>query len=105
VDSVAVTNNNLVITPYQVTFRCFTPELGGVLSAFANQSHTIIVKALDIQPEDLLNSPMGGGMMMPGGLERMAAAAPRGGLPVVIDEKKLKVTILLEFVKMLPGAG
>jgi hypothetical protein len=24
---------------------------------------------------------------------------------VVIDEKKLKVTILLDFVKMLPGAG
>jgi len=101
VDSIAVTNANLVITPYQVTFRCFTPELGGVLSSFANQSHTIIVKTLSIQPEDMVNNAEGG--MMPG-LER-TTVAPRSGLPVVIDEKKLKVTILLDFVKMLPGAG
>ena len=30
---------------------------------------------------------------------------PRGGLPTVIDEKKLKVIMLLDFVKIVPAQG
>jgi hypothetical protein len=106
VDSISVTNNNIVVTPYQVTFRCFTPELGAVLGGFANLPHIIVVKALIVQPEDL--SSMGEGMpgMMGGngyGTARIPATV--GGLPVVVDEKKLRVTLLLDFVKMLPEPG
>ncbi len=36
-DSISVTNNNTIITPYQVTFVCFSTELAGVLASFANQ--------------------------------------------------------------------
>jgi len=107
VDTVSVTNGNIVMTPYQVTFRCFTPELGAALSGFANYSHTIVVKAVTIQPEDLTSMSEG---MMPGmmggayGNQRGVVAAA-GGLPVVIDEKKLRVTMLLDFVKMLQEPG
>jgi hypothetical protein len=104
VDSAAVTNQNTVITPYQITFECFTPELGGVLSAFANQSHTIVVKTLNIQPADL-GSTSDAMMMQQGGAGGQLAANPRGGLPVVIDEKKLKVTMLLNFIKIIPAQG
>jgi hypothetical protein len=101
VDSVSVTNGNIVITPYQVTFRCFTPELGAILSSFANQSHTVVVKTLSIEPEEMASMTDAG--MQPPGTQFMASA--RNGLPVVIDEKKLKVTMLLDFVKTLPGQG
>lgn len=100
VDSTSVTNETTIITPYQVTFRCFTTELGSVISGFANGQRTIIVKTIAIQPEEA----------MPG-MEAMAqpnatmAAAARGGLPTVIDEKKLKVTMFLDFVKALPEQG
>jgi hypothetical protein len=100
VDSVAVTNGNIVIAPYQVTFRCFTPELGAVLSSFANQSHTVVVKTLAIEPEDI--GPMNEGAMPP---PTTPVYAMRGGLPVVIDEKKLRVTMLLDLVKTLPQQG
>ena len=52
-DSASLTNGNIVLTPYQVTFECFTPELGNILSSFANQSHTVVVKTVNVQPADL----------------------------------------------------
>jgi hypothetical protein len=114
-DSISLTNGNVVITPYQVTFQCFTPELANVISSFANQQHTVVVKTLNIQPVDLM---MGGDMGMAGGYgggypgasgDRYGATPPPvvsgRGLPTVIDEKKLKVTMLLDFVKILPTQG
>ncbi|HWD90722.1 MAG TPA: Amuc_1100 family pilus-like protein [Verrucomicrobiae bacterium] len=106
VDSISVTNNNnIVVTPYEVTFRCFTPELGAVLSGFANLPHTIVVKTMTIQPEELTSAGEGMPGMMGGAYGNQRPIAAAGGLPVVIDEKKLKVTLLLDFVKMLPEGG
>ena len=115
-DSVSLTSGNVVITPYQVSFQCFTPQLGSVLASFANQSHTIVVKTLNIQPTDLVP-----GMAEPGQIGGYAAygreggayapqmappvAARPGALPTIIDEKKLKVTMLLDIVKILPAQG
>jgi hypothetical protein len=99
VDAISVTNNGIVISPYQVTFDCFTTELGSVLSSFANGSHTIIVKTIMIDPQDAMSAMEGTPQQTP-----MMAAA-RGGLPVVIDEKKLRVTLFLDFVKIPPSQG
>jgi hypothetical protein len=106
-DSTSVTSGNVVVTPYQVTFQCFTPELGNVLSSFANQSHTIVVKTLDIQPAELgYANEMPMMQMQPNGMPgAQPLANPRGGLPVVIDEKKLKVIMQVDFVKILPAQG
>jgi len=119
-DSLSMTNNNMVVTPYQVTFQCFTPQLGSVLAGFANQSHTIVVKTLNIQPADLTGGGAGqaygnygGGYqnyMRAGGAaviqEPTPQAPPRGGaLPTIIDEKKLKVIMLLDFIKITPAQG
>jgi hypothetical protein len=43
----------------------------------------------------------GGGIQQP----QQLAANPRGGLPTAVDEKKLRVTMLLDFVKILPTQG
>ena len=106
-DSISLTNGNTVISPYQVTFECFTPQLGSVLSSFANQSHTIVVKTLNVQPADLAGMGMET-MRGPGGgydMTAMQPAARGGALPTIIDEKKLKVIMLLDFVKITPEQG
>jgi hypothetical protein len=113
-DSLSVTNNNTIVSPYQVTFLCFDPALSGVLAGFANQPYGIIIRSMEVGPADQTTS--GEPAMMPqipggGGGERFGPGAPppavttRGGLPVVIDEKKLRVTMLLELVRILPPAG
>jgi hypothetical protein len=118
IDAISLTNNNMVVSPYQVTFQCFTPQLGSVLSGFANQSHTIVVKTLNIQPVDLAG--MGGygspgygnpgygnpGYGNPGGYNPVPnPQTPQraGALPTIIDEKKLKVVMLVDFVKIPPA--
>jgi len=112
VDSISLTNGTTVISPYQISFECFTPQLGTVLASFANQPHTMVVKTLDIQPVDMV---MGGGMGMgmeggayPGAYPGATTAQPQyrpGGLPTIIDEKKLKVIILLDIIKITPAPG
>ena len=118
-DSLSLTNGNVVITPYQVTFECFTPELGRVISSFANQEHTVVVKTLNLAPADLnmaggdmgTMGAMGGyGTGVGGGYVGGYGATPPPvvpgrGLPTAIDEKKLKVTLLLDFVKIVPAQG
>ena len=117
-DASSLTNGNTVITPYQVTFQCYTTELGNVLANFANLRHTVVVKTLAIQPADGLmgmamgmDPGVGGGgavqqyLTQAGGATAVApgAASGRGGLATAIDEKKLRVTMLLDFVKILPA--
>jgi hypothetical protein len=110
-DSISLTNGNVVITPYQVTFQCFTPELGRIIASFANQEHTVVVKTLNLQPADLMG---GGDAGMMGGYGGGYAGGYGGtpqpvvagrGLPTAVDEKKLKVTLLLDFVKIIPTQG
>jgi hypothetical protein len=98
-ESTSLTNGNIIITPYQVTFECFTPELSAVISSFANQQHSVVVKTLNIQPVDL-NTAMENTAMT-----TTPMLAARGGLPTAVDEKKLKVIMLLDFVRILPAQG
>jgi hypothetical protein len=107
-DSISLTNGNVVITPYQVTFECFTPELANVISSFANQQHTVVVKTLNLQPVDL--NMAGGDAGGYGGGYGNGYGTPQPviagrGLPTAVDEKKLKVTLLLDFVKITPTQG
>jgi len=63
IDNRPVTNSLAIITPYVVTFQTFSPELGKVLSGFANSTNGYIVKTLAVQPgtantsQDLANQP------------------------------------------------
>lgn len=104
-DSISLTNGNTVISPYQVTFECFTPQLGAVLASFANQSHTIVVKTLNVQPSDLTGMEGMRGPMNAYDMTAMQAANRAGVATTIIDEKKLKVIMLLDFVKITPEQG
>lgn len=133
VDFVGTTNGNTVTTPYEVTFRCFDSELGGVLASFANEPYGIMVRTLEVEPAETAGGDMNAQPQYqqpapaypnPGraqyrdtpayrGVPAPAAPAPTptagqatvGGLPIIVDENKLKVSMLLEVVKINPAQG
>ncbi len=54
VDMMSVSNELAVLTPYQITFRSFTPEVAEVLASFANSPYGIVVKTINIEPAGVL---------------------------------------------------
>jgi len=112
-DQTITTNDLAVFTPYEVTFRCFSQDLAGVLSSFASSPHGFIVKGINVQPAAgvtaLSTTPspggeMGGFAQPPFAPSRMPAAPiGRGGLQTVLDEQLLSITLDVEIVKLLPG--
>ena len=124
IEEQSITNDLAVITPYVVTFRCFTPELARVVGSLATSSNTFLIKAINIQPAGLAGASAGLGdaaaMGMPGTMPGRypggeytpppAMAPPvagqpapgRGGLQTVLKEQLLRVTVKVEIVKLLP---
>lgn len=49
-DSASTTNDLAVISPYEITFHCFTPELAAVLVGFAQSPYGLVVKAINVEP-------------------------------------------------------
>ena len=125
-DDHPVTNELATITPYVVTFRCFTPELARVLSGIAKGSNTFIIKTINVLPSGAagtLPTDMAGmgaeGGMPPGRMPLMrmpgenyggyapqpAAPQPlvgRGGFQTLLKEQLLRVVVEVRLVKLLP---
>jgi len=123
IDELPVTNNLAVVTPYVVTFRCFTPELARVISEFATASNTFIIESVDVQPADT-TAAAGAAVEMPPRMLDEPGMTPRpgyyrgyaapqtppanqpvtgkGGLQTVLKEQLLLVRIEVELVKLSP---
>ncbi len=120
IDEHSVTNELAIITPYVVTFRCFTPELSRIVSAFATSTNMFLIKSINIQPAGaaVLATDAAG---MPGGLPpgampgryggempgqmpppTVAPVTTKGGLPTVLKEQLLRVSLEVGLVKLLP---
>jgi hypothetical protein len=148
----STTNGLAIMTPYEMTFRCFSPELAAVLAGFASSPNGLIVKTINVElagtlPTEMASTPTpvtptrvytpppptlsgaelemrrygmdprsGMGNRYGEGSQKFqsfpqpqpqyvapVAAAPKGGggLPVVVDEKQLKVTLQLVAVKLI----
>jgi hypothetical protein len=98
VSDVPVNNNLAVLTPYVVTFRGFSAELASVLGGFAASPHGFIVKGINVQPAGAAtqgdtSAPMG---------QVPAVANKKGGLPTVLNEQLLRITLAVDIVKPLP---
>lgn len=127
IDLQSVTNEQAVITPYVVTFRSFTPELSRLISVLAASPNALVIKAINIQPANMASAGGQPGMppgmpypgmppgMMPGRAEfeapiqpgyapagQPAATAGKGGLQTVLKEQLLRVTMEVDFIKLLP---
>jgi hypothetical protein len=102
-DEHSVTNDLAVVTPYVITFRGFSAEIGQVLAGFASSPHGFIVKGINIQPSGA--PPAGSPPFMEGGAPPSVATAPvagRGGFQTVLKEQLLRATMEVEVVKLLP---
>ena len=87
-----------VITPYEISFRCFGTELSSVLTAFASSDYCFIVESVNVEnAKDTGNSS---GDTTTHTMTTAAPVAGRGGLPTFLDEEQIKVTMLLELVKL-----
>lgn len=130
----SVTNQLAVLSPYELTFRCFSAELASVLAGFGASPSGIIVKSLNVElapssglsPETstttvaepvrtiapLPRGPqaeadaykarygIGPGTPTPAPVATTPSApAAKGGLPTVLDQKELKITMMLNVVK------
>lgn len=103
----ATTNQLAVTTPFEVVFHCFSTELAGVLAGFADSPHGFVVKAFNVEPGALAQAaatetgatPAAGGFFA---TPAPAAAPSKGGMPVLVDEKQLKVTLVLNLIKLAP---
>lgn len=115
------------LTPYRVTFDCFSAELASVLGGLASSSHGFVVKSINVEPSSPAGSaetPMPGGAfptpppptyMPPPGAEGTRRYSPQpmaapaavpartGSSSTFLNEKPLRVTLLIEIVK--PKAG
>lgn len=52
-DMSSTTNELAIISPYEVTFNCFTPELARVIAGFAQSPYGLLVKAINVEPSAL----------------------------------------------------
>lgn len=111
----SVTNELAVLVPYEVTFYGFSDELAAVLTGFANEPHGFIVTTMNVEPGTPGSTSTDAAGMAANnnaaimaarlGYAAPAAAAPgaaRGGLPVMLDQQQLKVTMGVTVVKLLP---
>jgi hypothetical protein len=113
------TSDFATITPYTITFRCFSADLGHVMAKMAATDYAFVVKGINVQPAIGMQTPMGGMEgnpmgMPPGGAPpgfnpafnnnvppQMQQPQPEnGGLQTVLDEQLLQVTLAIEVVKL-----
>ena len=121
-DDQPVTNDLALLTPYQITFRGFSPEIARVLQGFASSSHGFIVKNINVQPAGaagaagtnpnemaayLQAAGVQASIAQAGGrFVNIAGGAPapgKGGLQTVLNEQLLRVTLTVEVVKLTLG--
>jgi hypothetical protein len=91
----SVTNNLAILTPYVITFRGFSAELAAVLSGLAASPHGFIVKGISVQPAGATTQGQTPVPPPPVGVRK-------GGLPTVLNEQLLRITLSIEIVKPLP---
>lgn len=94
----SITTDVATITPYVVTFHCFSSDLATVLSSMAASDHCFIVKGVNVIPSGAAQTSEQGAPPPPGA--PMTPASGNGGLPTVLDEKLLQVTLAIEVVKL-----
>jgi hypothetical protein len=78
------------VTPYAITFRCFSRDLGNVLSKLASSNHGFMVTGVNVMPAEGMEVNGGPGPDRTG----------QDGLQTALDEQLLRVTLGIEVVKL-----
>ena len=109
----SLTNNLAVLTPYQISFRSFSPEVADVLARLATSPNGFVVKSISVQPAGAYSPTaagtpgFGGEGAPPPPPPPVAVTTPlplpgRGGLQTILNEQLLRVTLVVDIVKLLP---
>ena len=93
--------DTVTVTPYMVTFRCFSTDLANVLSKMASSDYGFVVTGVNVMPAGA-SAASGGDNGNGGGGNGAMPAYPvgKGGLQTVLDEQLLRVTMGVEVVKL-----
>ena len=94
-DDQPATNDLAVLTPYEVAFRGFSPEVAQVLEAMAASPHGFIVKAVSVQPASAW-----GATAADSGTPPPPPSSGKGGLQTILNEQLLRVTMEVVSVKL-----
>lgn len=101
-------NSMATLTPYVVTIRCFSSDLGDVLSKLASSDYCFIVKDINVLPAGGATQAANGEnptsnlapAPMPTPTSGYTPSGGNGGLQTVLDEQLLQVTLAIEIVKL-----
>lgn len=77
VEHKSVTNDLAVITPYEVTFRCFSAELAAFFNALHSGRHALLVKTINVEAAPAAAADPN----MPGGVPTYAPAVAAEAMP------------------------
>jgi hypothetical protein len=113
------------LTPYRVTFRCFSAELAQVLANFATSPFGFLVETINVESVNAAmdDTPFGGPAIQPQPVQPLPAGGRRPGFPppgaapapgagtapaprntTFLNEKPFRVTLLIQVVKPKPAA-
>jgi hypothetical protein len=145
----SITNEMAILTPYELTFRCFSAELAAVLAGLGSSQSSLVVKSVNVElapaivapiettaapaPVQPIYTPTPTIPTTPRRSEREAfdarygirkgapppvapppayvqqpvvpaagAVPSKGGFQTVLDERQLKVTMMVDLVKLAP---
>jgi hypothetical protein len=102
-DEAPVTNEMAVLVPYQITFRAFSPEIAQVLKAFASSPNGFVIKTMSVQPAGATAASAAAPNAIDAGAPPPPVPMPgKGGLQTVLNEQLLRVTLMVEVVKLTP---
>lgn len=92
-----------VVTPYEVTFHCFSADLAMVLEGFLKSPHGLIVRAIGVDsapkpPAPAMGVPRAGLPTFPRG-QRPVAAQPVTENQTILNEERFQVTLWIAVVK------
>jgi hypothetical protein len=88
------TNDLVVLAPYEVTFRAFTPQLAAVLEGFLQSPYAFVIQSIRTEPLQPA------GAATPGG--RPAPPARNRPPLTVVDENPITITLVIEAARLAP---
>jgi len=84
-----VTNELATITSYEVSFRCFSPELALVLAGFGSSSNGFVIRTINVEPgpTGATTDSQGGGEQNPMGASALEGAAREAAMAAMMRQR------------------
>lgn len=110
----------MAINPYEVTIHAFTPELAAALESFYKSTNGLVVKAVQVEvaptadpdappgfqtPTPTSIRPFPPAFGAPGRGVVAGAARPQETIKTVLNERLLKITMMIDVMRTLPPAA